>query len=79
MEKEALKHLITNIVDHPEDVRVRSSHMRDGGEMLRVHVNLEDIGRVIGRSGRTATALRTVIQAVSDHHTRIDIADVRHR
>jgi predicted RNA-binding protein YlqC (UPF0109 family) len=77
MEKEALRHLITNIVDHPKDVRIRSSRMRDGGELLRVQVNPEDIGRVIGRSGRTATALRTVIQAVSDHHTRIDIVDVR--
>lgn len=78
MEKEALRHLVTNIVDNPKDVRVRSSRMRDGGELLRVQVNPDDIGRVIGRAGRTANALRTVIQAVSDHHTRIDIVDVRH-
>lgn len=77
MEKEALKHLITNIVDNPQDVRVRSSRMRDGGELLRVQVNPEDIGRVIGRAGRTANALRQVIQAVSDHRTRIDIVDSR--
>jgi predicted RNA-binding protein YlqC (UPF0109 family) len=47
------------------------------GELLRVRVNPEDIGRVIGRGGRTANAIRTVIQALSDHKVRVDIMDVR--
>ena len=47
------------------------------GELLRVRVNPEDIGRVIGRSGRTANAIRTVVQALSDHKVRVDIMDVR--
>ena len=37
----------------------------------------EDIGRVIGRSGRTANAIRAVVQALSDHKVRVDIMDVR--
>ena len=40
-------------------------------------MNPEDIGRVIGRGGRTANAIRTVIQALSDHKVRVDIMDVR--
>lgn len=73
---EALEHLIRNIVAFPEDVSVKS-YDNPRGELLRVRVNPEDIGRVIGRSGRTATALRTVVQAVSDHRVRVDIMDAR--
>ena len=45
---------------NPDDVSVRDKDLRRG-RMLEVRVNPEDIGKVIGRSGRTATALRTVI------------------
>ncbi|MCI1935209.1 MAG: RNA-binding protein [Bifidobacteriaceae bacterium] len=73
---EALEHLISNIVDFPEDVSVKS-YENARGELLRVRVNPEDIGRVIGRSGRTANAIRTVAQSLSDHRVRVDIMDVR--
>lgn len=73
---EAVKHLIGNIVDFPDDVSVKS-HENGRGEMLRVRVNPEDIGRVIGRGGRTANAVRTVVSALSDHSVRVDIMDVR--
>ena len=52
---QAVEHLIKNIVDFPDDVSVKS-HENARGELLRVRVNPEDIGRVIGRSGRTANA-----------------------
>ncbi|KFI46005.1 hypothetical protein GA0061078_1260 [Bifidobacterium bohemicum] len=74
---QAVEHLVRNIVDFPDDVSVRS-HENARGELLRVRVNPEDIGRIIGRSGRTANALRTVVQALSDHDVRVDIMDVRH-
>ena len=73
---QAVEHLIKNIVDFPDDVSVKS-HENARGELLRVRVNPEDIGRVIGRGGRTANAIRTVIQALSDHKVRVDIMDVR--
>ena len=73
---EALKHLISNIVDFPDDVSVRDIDTARG-EMLRVRVNPEDIGRVIGRGGRTATALRTVVDAIASEHVRVDIMDNR--
>ena len=52
---QAVEHLIKNIVDFPDDVSVKS-HENPRGELIRVRVNPEDIGRVIGRSGRTANA-----------------------
>ncbi|ADP39224.1 RNA-binding protein [Gardnerella sp. DNF00354] len=73
---QAVEHLIKNIVDFPDDVSVRS-HENARGELLRVRVNPEDIGRVIGRNGRTANAIRVVVQALSRHNVRVDIMDVR--
>ncbi len=72
---EALEHLVTGIVDHKDDVVVRQKNLRRG-TVLEVRVHPDDLGRVIGRSGRTATALRTVLGALSGGESvRIDIVD----
>jgi uncharacterized protein len=76
---EALEHLVRGIVDHPDDVRVSSSSLRRG-ELLEVRVHPDDLGRVIGRAGRTARALRTVVGALSpDGSVRVDVVDVDRR
>jgi predicted RNA-binding protein YlqC (UPF0109 family) len=73
--EEALEHLVRGIVEHPDDVVVRRKTLRRG-ELLEVRVHPEDLGRVIGRSGRTASALRTVVGALSGGPSvRIDIVD----
>ena len=73
---EALEHLVRGIVNHPDDVSVRDKDQRRG-RMLEVRVNPEDIGKVIGRSGRTATALRTVVAALAGRdQVRVDFVDV---
>ena len=76
MLNDALEHLVRGIVANPDDVRVRDKRLRHG-RMLEVHVNPSDIGKVIGRSGRTATALRTVVKAISNGEpVRVDVVDV---
>ncbi len=71
----ALQHLVEGIVEHPESVRVESSE-GPRGELLELVVHSDDLGRVIGRSGRTAKALRTVVGALAkDRRVRIDILD----
>lgn len=76
---EALEHVVRAIVAHPDDVDVRAKQLRRG-EVLEVRVHPEDLGRVIGRSGRTATAIRTVIGAVAGAAgARIDFVDVDRR
>jgi predicted RNA-binding protein YlqC (UPF0109 family) len=73
--EEALEHLVRGIVEHPDDVVVRRKTLRRG-DLLEVRVHPEDLGRVIGRSGRTASALRTVVGALSGGPgMRIDIVD----
>ena len=75
MLEEALEHLVRGIVEHPDDVVVRRKTLRRG-DLLEVRVHPDDLGRVIGRSGRTASALRTVIGALSGGPSiRIDIVD----
>ena len=75
MLEEALEHLVTSIVDHTDEVQVRRKDQRRG-EVLEVRVHPDDLGRVIGRSGRTASALRTVMGALSGgRQIRIDIVD----
>ena len=76
---EALEHLVRGIVDHPDDVVVRDKELRRGS-ILEVRVNPEDLGKVIGRNGRTATALRTVIGALGGKNgARVDFVDVDRR
>jgi predicted RNA-binding protein YlqC (UPF0109 family) len=76
MLSDALEHLVRGIVTHPDDVRVRDLDLRRG-RMLEVRVNPDDIGKVIGRQGRTAQALRTVVGALAGHEqVRVDFLDV---
>ena len=76
---EALEHLVRGIVDHPEDVAVRDRTLRRG-RVLEVRVHPEDLGRVIGRSGRTAQTFRTVVSALAPGNgVRIDFLDVDER
>ncbi|MGO3884989.1 MAG: RNA-binding protein [Mycetocola sp.] len=71
----ALAHLVKGIVDHPDDVRVVAKDTARG-EVLEVRVNPEDLGRVIGRSGRTAKSLRTLVTALANgRRVRVDVID----
>jgi predicted RNA-binding protein YlqC (UPF0109 family) len=76
---EALEHLVKGIVRNPDDVRVSDLDRRHQ-RVLEVRVHPEDVGKVIGRQGRTAAALRTVIIALNDRGPiRVDFVDVDRR
>ena len=76
---EVLEHLVRGVVDSPEDVSVAAKNGRRG-ESLEVRVNDDDLGRVIGRQGRTARALRTVVGALSEGGpVRVDVVDGERR
>ena len=70
----ALEHLVKGIVDNPDDVTVDMVSNRRG-RTLEVRVHPDDLGRVIGRSGRTAKALRTVVAAIGGKGVRVDVID----
>ena len=73
--EEALDHLVRGIVQYPDEVQVRSRVLRRGN-VLEVRVHPDDLGKVIGRGGRTARALRTVIGSLAGgRHVRIDLLE----
>ena len=74
MLENALELLVKGIVDNPADVRVDLVTGRRG-RTLEVRVNPEDLGKVIGRNGRTAKALRTVMTALGGRGVRVDVVD----
>ena len=74
---DSLEHLVRGIVDNPDEVRVELLTTRRG-RTLEVHVHPDDLGKVIGRNGRTARALRTVVGAIGGRGVRVDLVDVDH-
>jgi predicted RNA-binding protein YlqC (UPF0109 family) len=60
--QDLLEHVARRLVDHPEDVRVTREE-REGVIVLRLEVADDDVGKVIGRHGRVARALRTLARA----------------
>ncbi len=76
---EALEHLVRGIVDRPEDDKVMVKTNRRS-DIIEVRVHQDDLGRVIGRQGRTARALRTVIAALAGgEQVRVDVVDTDRR
>ncbi len=66
------------LVDHPDDVDVQAVE-REESTVLRLHVSDSDIGKVIGKQGRTAHSLRTILSAVSmKYHHRYTLDIVEH-
>ena len=75
----ALEHIVKGIVDHPDDVVIRSS-TSPRGDVLEVRVHPDDLGKVIGRGGRTASAFRTVVSALAGRGgARVDFVDTDRR
>ena len=60
--QELVEFLAKGLVDKPDEVHVERVE-RDGAVVLELHVAPDDVGKVIGRQGRTARALRTVVRA----------------
>jgi predicted RNA-binding protein YlqC (UPF0109 family) len=76
--EDLLTYLARGLVDHPEDVVVERFDEDDGAILLELSVAEDDYGKVIGRGGRTAQALRTVLRASADgqgHRVLLDIVD----
>jgi uncharacterized protein len=67
------------LVDRPEQVELRASEV-DGGKLFELKVAPEDVGKVIGRDGRTVNAIRTLLAAAAQRlgaRARLEIVDDR--
>jgi len=63
--KALLEYLVTQLVDHPEEVEVTEFESKNKDTMLELRVAESDTGKVIGKGGRIAQALRTVVKAAA--------------
>lgn len=63
MTAEVLEYLARSLVDHPDDVSVTETEDDDGELVLELRVHPDDMGKVIGKRGRTAKAIRTMVKA----------------
>lgn len=74
---ELLEWLARRLVDEPEAVRVETEE-REDAVVFRLHVAADDVGKVIGRQGRIARALRSIVRAGgarADRRYLLEIAD----
>lgn len=65
--KDTLAYLVAAIVDHPEDVTIEES-MDGERTIFTLHVHAEDMGKVIGKSGRIIKALRDLTKLIATKH-----------
>jgi hypothetical protein len=75
--KELLEYLAKELVDEPDAVEVTQTE-DERGVLLRLRVDPEDMGKVIGKGGRTARAIRTVVRAAGTRagvHASVEIVD----
>jgi predicted RNA-binding protein YlqC (UPF0109 family) len=76
--KDLLEYLVKGLVEHPDAVRITEIEEDDGTIVLELSVDEDDYGSVIGRGGRTAMALRTVVKVAAVKDQRrvfVDIVD----
>jgi len=76
--RDLLEYLAEGLVEEPDAVSVEQFEQGDGTIVLELSVDDGDYGRVIGRGGRTAKALRTVVKAAAaadDRRALVDIVD----
>jgi predicted RNA-binding protein YlqC (UPF0109 family) len=74
--QELLEYLARALVDDPDAVRVEQFDEDDGSVVLELSVGEDDYGKVIGRGGRTANALRTVVKAAAVKEQRRVLVDI---
>jgi predicted RNA-binding protein YlqC (UPF0109 family) len=64
-----ISYITVNLVDHPAEVTVMRTE-RQGREVFQVRVHPDDLGKVIGKGGQTARAVRTLLLAISSRTNR---------
>ena len=73
--KDLIEYIAKSLVDHPEEVQVRQS---GGGSRIRIELSVtkEDMGRVIGKSGKVANSIRTLLRVAAEREGKQATLDV---
>ncbi len=75
-----VQYLAEQLVDHPEDVKTNRVEAENGDVTIELRVNAEDMGKVIGKQGRIAKSIRTLVKAAAAKenkqiHYSVDIVE----
>ena len=70
-----LEDIAKALVEHPEDVSV-TEVIKDGATVLELRVNKDDMGKVIGKQGRIAKAIRTVVKAAESREEKHVVVEI---
>ncbi len=73
--KDLVNYIARQLVDFPDQVRVNQTD-REEAITLELHVASDDLGRVIGRDGRTVKAMRTLLSAASAHRGKRIVLEI---
>ena len=73
--KELVKVIAVSLVDHPDEIVV-TEHETENSIILELHVAPDDMGKVIGKQGRIAKAIRTVVKAAASRDDKKVIVDI---
>ena len=73
--KELVQYLAKSLVSNPDAVEVKQTE-REDASVFELKVAKEDLGRVIGRQGRTAKSIRTLLNAVASRHNRKVVLEI---
>ena len=76
--KDILLNIVTNFVDNPEVVKVKEENDPEGITILKLSVHPDDMGRVIGREGKTISSLRTLMRVAAikgGKRTRVELIE----
>ena len=73
--KELIQYLAQSIVDRPDAVEVTETQ-DDNASVVELKVAQEDLGRIIGKQGRTAKSLRTILNAAAARHDRKIVLEI---
>ncbi|PWT95437.1 MAG: RNA-binding protein [Blastocatellia bacterium] len=73
--REAIEMIVRSLVDNPDAVDIREID-RSGTTLIEVRVAQEDVGKIIGKQGRTIRALRTVARVVGGKHNRRYVVEI---
>lgn len=74
--KELVKIIAESLVDHPEEVKVTETEKEDA-IVIELKVAADDMGKVIGKQGRIAKAIRTVVKAASSKTDKKVIVEIQ--
>jgi predicted RNA-binding protein YlqC (UPF0109 family) len=73
--KDLLQFLAQSLVNHPDQVEVKETQ-GDNASVLELRVAKEDLGRIIGKQGRTAKSIRTILNAAASRTNRKVVLDI---